>query len=549
MIYCPNCGTANREGSKYCNQCGARLTPEEGIRCQICGAINSPENEKCVNCGASLKPAPPPEEKPAEELPKVPVFPEEIILTIEEEAPDFLADLRARVQEVVLPEEEREVVPPEEEKPIFIAEERYEEEKPFEEEELPPPPAEEKPAVAVEYREEELPDWLKEAEEIVLPPEPSAPADWLKEVEIPWLEEEIVEVPVLAEIPPWLEALRPVEKAPEAPPPEEEAEEKGVLQGLKGLLKPAAIFGPPEKIPLRGEVAELSLGGEEIQKLIKLKPAAPAVKIKAPPKEIRTPRLIHFILLLAVLIPMLLGWPSMPSGSPSTPPEVEKFFQTVEALPPGSFVLVAFDYEPYMAGEMESVAYPVLTHLKGKGCRVALISLNPAGPALAQALGERAGFLYGEEFVNLGYIPGVEAGLRALGTSEGWLVRYDYLQGKPLDSFPAFQSVKGLKGWNLIVLFSGQSSTLLGWIEQVGSMVEAPMVAGVISGLKPYAEPYLGSGQLKGLLGGMADAAFYEAMLGKPLAATRAAPVQAFALLIALLVILVGSLMRGESHA
>lgn len=551
MIYCPNCGTANREGSKYCNQCGARLTPEEGIKCQICGTINSPESERCVNCGASLKPAPPPEEKPAEEFPKVPVFPEEVILTIEEEVPDFLADLRAKVQEVAFPEEKREVAPPEEEhfeeeKPIFIAEEY--EEKPFEEE-LPPTPAEEKPAVTAEYREEELPDWLKEAEEIVLPPEPPAPADWLKEVEIPWLEEEIVEVPVLAEIPPWLEALRPVEEAPAAPPSEEEAEERGVLQGLKGLLKPAAIFSPPEKIPLRGEVAELSLGSEEIQKLIKLKPAAPAVKIKVPPKEIRTHRFIHFILLLAVLIPMLLGWPSMPSGSPPTPPGVEKFFQTVESLPPGSLVLVAFDYEPYMAGEMEVVAHPVLAHLKGKGCRVALISFNPTGPALAQALGEKVGFRYGEEFLNLGYIPGVEAGLRALGTSDGWLVKYDYLQGKPLDSFPAFQSVRGLKDWKLIVLFGGQSPTLLGWIEQVGSMIEAPMVAGVISGLKPYAEPYLSSGQLKGLLGGTADAAFYEAMLGKPSAATRAAPVQAFALLIALLLILAGSLTRGGSHA
>ncbi len=557
MIYCPNCGTANREGSKYCNQCGARLNPEEGVRCQICGTVNSPENERCVNCGALLKAAPPPEEKPAEELPKVPVFPEEVILTIEEELPDFLADLRAKVQEVVVPEEEKPVLEegyeeelptaPAEERPILIWEEHYEEKKPLEE--LPPAPAEEKPPVTTEYREEELPDWLKEAEEIVISAEPTVTADWLKEVEIPWLEEEIVEVPVLAEIPPWLEALRPVEKPIEAPPPEEEAEEGGILQGLKGLLKPAAVFAPPENIPLRKQVAELSLGGEEIQKLVRLKPIAPTVKLKAPRKEIRTHRLIYFILFLAILIPMLLGWPSMPSGSPSTPPGVEKFFQTVESLPPGSFVLVAFDYEPYMAGEMEVVAYPVLAHLKGKGCRLALISLNPTGPALAQTIAERVGLRYGEEFINLGYIPGVEAGLRALGTSDGWFVRYDYLHGQPLESFPAFQGVKGFKDWNLVVLLSGQPSTLLGWIEQVGSMIEVPMVAGVISGLKPYAEPYLSSGQLRGLLGGMADAAFYEAMLGKPSEAARATPVQAFALLIALLIILVGSLIKGGSHA
>jgi hypothetical protein len=25
MIYCPKCGTANRDGSKFCNECGGRL--------------------------------------------------------------------------------------------------------------------------------------------------------------------------------------------------------------------------------------------------------------------------------------------------------------------------------------------------------------------------------------------------------------------------------------------------------------------------------------------------------------------------------------------
>lgn len=535
MIYCPNCGTANREGSKYCNQCGARLSPEEGIRCQICGTVNPLEQDRCLKCGASLKFAPVLEEKPPEELPHVPVFPEEVISEIpEEELPDFLSDLRLKVQEMAMPEEE---------KPGFIPEEEY-----SPEEKLPLTALEErKPPVIVEYPEEELPDWLKEAEMVVPPAEPFAPAEWLKEVEIPWLEDETVEVPVLAEIPPWLEALRPVERPSEVPSiPEEEAEEEGALKGLKGLLKPATIFMPPERISIRRERAEPGPGREEIQKLIKLAPIAPSVKIRAPARKVRTHRLIYFILFLAVLIPLLLGWPSIPSGSPPTPPGVEALFQTVEALPENSPVLVAFDYEPYMAGEMEMIASPVLVHLKDRGCLLSILSLNPTGPALAQGLMEKLGFRYGEEFVNLGYIPAVEASLRALGVSVKELVVYDYLYGEPLDSFQAFQGMEKFADWKLVVMLSAQSPTLVGWIEQVGSIHQVPMVAVVIAGLKSYAEPYLNSGQLKGLLGGATDAAFYEALRGKLSESARAAPVQAFAIVIALFIILAGSLIRGK---
>ncbi len=584
MIFCPICGTANREGSRFCNQCGARLVPEEGIKCQVCGALNPPGSERCANCGASLKIAPTAEKQPPEELPYVPVFPEEVISEIpEEELPDFLSDLRAKIREMEQLEEEEkppetfelpewempsllEEEKPEAEKPPVIEEYPKEREKPTvtfetfewegfsrlaEEEKYTLEVEEAKPPAIEEFPEEELPDWLREAERFVPPTEPPAPAEWLKEVEIPWLEEETVEVPVLAELPPWLEALRPVEEIPEAPPVPEEVEEEGLLKGLKGLLKPASIFMPPEKLVLREKITQVSPGKEEIQKLVKLLPVAPGIKIKAPAKRTRTHRLLYFILFLAVLIPLLLGWPPMPSGSPPTPPGVETLYQTVEALPNGSPVLVAFDYEPYLAGEMDLAASPVLTHLREKGCRLALVSLRPTGPALAQELVEKLGYNYGEEFVNLGYIPAFEASLRAFGTSLTELVKYDYLWGEPLDSLPAFQGITNFTDWKLALLLSSQTSTLVGWIEQVGSIPQVSMAAVVIAGLKPYAEPYLSSGQLKGLMGGASDAAFYEILRGKPSESAKIAPIQAFVILIALLMILVGSIARGrgEGHA
>ncbi|HDN81022.1 MAG TPA: zinc ribbon domain-containing protein [Chloroflexi bacterium] len=655
MIYCPICGTANRDGSKFCNECGARLVPQEGVhekghtKCPMCGALNPESNEVCSQCGARLKPlvSIPPEELPLEgpapfikeagevkpeeedflarlretvgeegppeaeevfspatpeEARQVPVFPEEIIKEIpEEEIPDILASLRAKVreEEALFAEEEEEAPPeemprveipswvtgeerPPEEKAEAAPEEAPEEEKP--EVKAPPekppevevfrwPEEEEKPAFAEEEifkelpaweeikpeaempPEEELPEWLKEAEEVKPPEEAPPPAEWLKEVELPWLEEEKgVEAPVMAEIPPWLEALRPLEEVPPAAPPrrpieEAEKEEEGILAGLKGVLKAQGAVAIPER-PAFSEVAEVPIKKDLLQSFLKLaytRSSPPSIKVPSRRRGRRRYWLLYLVLFLAALVPLVVKWPPMPVGSPPSPPEVRDFFEVVEGLPSHSPVLVAFDYEPYMAGEMEAVARPVLTHLKNRGCKVAVISLVPTGPALAQGIwDEIAGsYSYGEDFVNLGYVPGREAGLRALASGLGEAVKYEYVEGKPLDSFPLMQGINKASDWRLVVILAGEPSTILWWIEQVGSLPGVRLAAAVSAGLKPYVMPYYQSGQLEGVIAGVPEAAHYEDLLGSPSYVTSFAPAQALAVLIALLVILAGNLFGG----
>jgi predicted nucleic acid-binding Zn ribbon protein len=56
MIYCPNCGTANRDGSRFCNDCGEDLSAVSERRCPMCSAMNPVENTVCSECGARLVP-------------------------------------------------------------------------------------------------------------------------------------------------------------------------------------------------------------------------------------------------------------------------------------------------------------------------------------------------------------------------------------------------------------------------------------------------------------------------------------------------------------
>lgn len=55
MIYCPGCGTANRDGSRYCNQCGSPLSEDVVVTCPRCGTANAPEAAHCQACGLDIE--------------------------------------------------------------------------------------------------------------------------------------------------------------------------------------------------------------------------------------------------------------------------------------------------------------------------------------------------------------------------------------------------------------------------------------------------------------------------------------------------------------
>jgi len=47
---CVSCGSDNRDGRKFCGECGAPLN----ARCASCGAENEPTEKFCGNCGIAL---------------------------------------------------------------------------------------------------------------------------------------------------------------------------------------------------------------------------------------------------------------------------------------------------------------------------------------------------------------------------------------------------------------------------------------------------------------------------------------------------------------
>jgi len=51
-VTCPNCGTANPAGAKFCNNCGTQLGGS--VKCASCGTENPPTAKFCSKCGTKL---------------------------------------------------------------------------------------------------------------------------------------------------------------------------------------------------------------------------------------------------------------------------------------------------------------------------------------------------------------------------------------------------------------------------------------------------------------------------------------------------------------
>ena len=70
MIYCPKCKTANRDGSRFCSECGEKLGTQTSPKCPECGALNPVQNLFCSECGARLFSPP----VPSDSAPAAPSF-------------------------------------------------------------------------------------------------------------------------------------------------------------------------------------------------------------------------------------------------------------------------------------------------------------------------------------------------------------------------------------------------------------------------------------------------------------------------------------------
>ena len=302
-----------------------------------------------------------------------------------------------------------------------------------------------------------------------------------------------------AEIPAWLEALRPKEEAAAPQEAETPSETEGPLAGIANALPPAPIMGEMHGLPAKLQFAvsaEDQARAGVLKELLTQHAVAPAsveqFVVKGSAIRRRALRwIVAFLIITALFVPLgidlnqLTGLPLLPIAQKMIiPPAVGKAAYEVSRLaqlPPNSKVLIVFDYDAAQAGELDRVASALLKSPALRTAQIEVTSLNAQGSAVAQSVLTNLPDL---RYSDLGYVPGQSNGVQSLLAKSG--------------------DVK------LIIELAASPDTVRWWAEQLkANRSEIPLVVGVSAGAEPLTMPYVQSGQVGGLVSGLPGAVAY----------------------------------------
>ncbi|MFQ5435125.1 MAG: hypothetical protein ACE5FD_09645, partial [Anaerolineae bacterium] len=305
-----------------------------------------------------------------------------------------------------------------------------------------------------------------------------------------------------AELPEWIESLKPRELTSEGvePEAEPEPEESGPLVGLRGVVEIAPIISMPRPMTVPKEFA-ISKEQQQQASLLKQLSQARPIPVQAPGKTaVKTSaflRLVLVLLLMSSIVAGLLGPDWLATSLPAASPAVTQM-QTAVQSAAGQPVLLAFEYTPALAGELSPQAELLVQTLADNGSPIVTISQAATGTALAAAITD------GQNRVEMGLLPGEAVGLRQLGSCLD--KNCTSIFGRTLTD----DQQQALADIGLIILFTGDQDSLVNWVEQVSSVSGLPLAAGITQALQPAALPYYAGGQLEGMMVGLGDTAVYR---------------------------------------
>jgi hypothetical protein len=331
-------------------------------------------------------------------------------------------------------------------------------------------------------------------------------------------------------LPGWLEAMRPVEvQRPTITPEVDDYEETvGVLAGLHGVLRPQPAVTQPGKSAT--QVHKLAISDAQakqadllVRTLAEGTEAHPAAK-RSFWMALPLARLAVFAVLFVAFVTPLI-FPEAKgfyTPAPSWNQAAQDAFNLVNNLSPAQPVLVAFDYDPAQAGELDPLAQAIISNLQRHSVPVVGISTSPVGAATGEALLSRVyadPAAYGSQYVNLGYLPGGPVGMLEITGGLKPFFAADYRGNETVWNTPFLTHAQQLSSFGAIVLVSATPDTVRAWVEQLQYSSPRPAIIAAVSAgaeplVRPYYDPDPAKAQVRGLVSGILGAAQYERQSG-----------------------------------
>jgi hypothetical protein len=368
--------------------------------------------------------------------------------------------------------------------------------------------------------DEELPEWLTVASGLEEPPP-------------------FEEVIAQAELPGWVEAMRPVVESAEASGVSEDEdyiENYGPLAGIPSVLPAEAdIVQDPAKAPRKPLDLTVNKSHQDFVNLLKVLIGDETKVTSIPqPTPIQTQRVLRWIialiLLLSITVAIIFGGnlSSSEAKNPDLSVGFGALYEEIESLYDKQPVLIAFDFQPASSGELYTAAASVVDHLMEQGVYLSFISTDPTGPALAEyflaTTQSEHDYKHTQQYINLGYLPGESAGLLSFLIAPKQIIPLAY-DGSNAWQSPPLLEVNSINDFKMILIITDDPDTAKTWLEQVGTNLEdTPLTMVVSAQVEPLIQPYFRSTPqlLSGYVAGLIDSMNYEQLRQQPNLTTRA---------------------------
>ena len=199
-------------------------------------------------------------------------------------------------------------------------------------------------------------------------------------------------------------------------------------------------------------------------------------------------------------------------------------YDTIEGLHERDFVLFGVDWGAGTRGENKAQTIAIMDHLMRKKARFALLSFEPQSITLVKMivadLAKKHNYVEGTDFVNFGYKANQDAYLKGFVLDIAGSVGVDS-RGIAISGLPVMEGVKSAHDIKLLIDVT-PSDTYNSYIKFMQGSYQMPMGAAVTAVMVPEAVNRFESGQLVGLVPGLAGAIEYEQLLNLPGKATAA---------------------------
>ena len=234
-------------------------------------------------------------------------------------------------------------------------------------------------------------------------------------------------------------------------------------------------------------------------------------------------RWIYLLVALAVIIPVIFGTALPVNISPS----VMSVYEYMEALPEGSAVLIVCDYDPASEAELYPMTLALFKHSFDNNLRVLSFTMWPNGAALIERAfndveaemdpetGQpRYDIQSGIDFINYGYQVGGVYNIIQAGINFQNAFPADY-RGNSTTNMPAVEGIGTLTDLAYVIDLAA-GSTIDWWVAYGVQRYHFVMGAGCTAVSATQYYPYLNTGQINGLMGGLKGAAEYEQLADHP---------------------------------